>query len=296
MNIINEEFKLNLKSYFKEPYNIIEIINYIDEIDTIYEYTYKNIKAIVYYRKNKDDIDFNFIKRVINRGTNIIKNKSFTIILLLTPAKKIIEYNKILKPKNCNSGFTFINSNKIFIFRKEEFPKIIIHELLHHDDNIHNDDFNNENKLKLYNFFNLHPNTKLILNEAIIEFWTTLIHLSFISNEYNINYDILLQKEIEYSLFKYSQIINLRKKQSNKLWYDECNIYSYIIFKTIFLYYFKEFFKIYTFPYNDTKITDFIIKYSKVKIIKKNPLFKLNKNKIIQRDINSLCFMLFSDL
>jgi hypothetical protein len=67
-------------------------------------------------------------------------------------------------------------------------------------------------------------------------------------------------------------------------------------FKTIFLVYFDQFKKIYTFPYDDTKITNFILKYSSyLKKVKKNPLFKFKGN-LIQRTDDSLCFMLLSDL
>jgi len=294
--MIKEEIKTKLKSYFKGSFYIKEVIDYITKITDIYEYTNKNISVIVYYNKNNDKIDFEFIKRVINRGITIINNKQIKITLLLTSAKKILEYNKVLTPFNVNSGFTFINNNEIFIFRKEEFPKVIIHELLHHDINIHNDDFKDSNKIKLYKHFKINPKCKLILNECIIEFWATFTHLSFVSKEYNINFEKLIAIEINYSLFKCYQLLEIQKKQLNNLWYDECNIYSYIVFKTILLYYHSKLLNVYSYPYDDTKITDFLIENSKLKINKKNPSFQLSPTTVIQRPINSLCFMLFSDL
>jgi len=290
-NIID---KTLLKSYFKSPFNIKEIISYIDETDSIYEYEYLNIKVIVYYRKKKDNLNFDLINKVIKRGTLIIKDKNFKIILLPTNAKK--EFNKDnshLSVKNVNSGFTYINKNEIFIFRKEEFPKVIIHELIHHDKKIHNDYISFEDNKKLYSHFKLHPNSKLILNEAIIELWATIIHLSFISKEYDIDYNELIKIEILYSLFKCFQISKLINP--NSLYYDECNIFAYIIFKTIFLYHFIEFKKIYTFPYNNNLITNFLISHSFIKKNLINPSINF-KGKIIKRPINSLCFMLLSDL
>ena len=79
----------------------------------------------------------------------------------------------------------------------------------------------------------------------------------------------------------------------NGLWYEESHIICYIIFKTIIMYNLCEFKKIYTFPYNDDVITDFIIKYS-------NLLSSLKKNNFKYysdlRHSNSLCFMVYSDL
>jgi len=285
-----------IKRYFISPYNIKEVIEYIDEIDDIYEYKYNNIEIIVYYRKNKDKIDYDLIRRVAKRGGDTLKNKKIKIFLFLTMAKKIFNKdNSELNVKNVNSGFTYTNRNEIYIFRKEEFPKVIIHELLHHDNNIQNDNIKNENINKLLKHFRLSDRSNIILNESIIELWATIIHLSYISKEYNINFNELLKIELEYSLFKFYQIIELRKKQNKEqLYTDLANIYSYIIFKTIFFYYFIDFKKIYTFPYDDTIITNFLISHSNVRENKLNPSFNF-KGKIIKRPINSLCFMLLSD-
>jgi hypothetical protein len=292
-----EELKENFKGYYK----IDEVINYIDKVNSTYIYEYNNIKCIVYYCKNKDKIDFERIKEVIERG-HIISNKSkkFIIHLLLTSAKKKFEKNKILTAKNTNSGFTYTNKNEIFIFRHEEFAKVIIHELIHHDKLLHNDEFTNINKKQLLNHFKISEDTILILNEAIIEFWATLIHLAFVSCKYNIDYFKLYEYELNYSLYKSYQILKLKEKNKNKIWCDKCNIYSYIIFKTILLKNINELFKTYTYPYDNTKITNFIIEKSEflnelLKNPPKNPIVKINSQKI-QRPSNSLCFMLLSDL
>ena len=292
MTYINKNL---IKSYFRSPYDIKEVLLYIDEIDDIFEYEFKNLKIIVYYRKKKDNLDIDLIKRVIERGTNIVKHKKFKITLLLTSAKKEIEYDKYLSVKNVNSGFTYTNRNEIFIFRKEEFPKVIIHELIHHDINIHSDYIEPEYKKKLLDHFKLDPKCLLILNEAIVEFWATIIHLSNVSKEHNISFDELLKIELEYSLYKSNQILNLKLKSNLNLHYDDSNIYAYIIFKTIFFYHFNEFVKIYTFPYNNKKIVDFLITHSNLRKVTINPSY-IFKGKKIQRPSNSLCFMLLCDL
>jgi hypothetical protein len=294
--IITNDIKNNLKQYFRSPYNIKEVIDYIDNIDSIYKYSLNNIDIIVYYREGIDNIDKKLIIKTIKRGCVIYKKEKKIIInLIYTPAKKILEYNKPLTTKNVNSGFTFANGNEIFIFRREEFPKVIIHELIHHNRYIHNDNFKLQNKLNLIKHFNLHPNTTLILNEAIVELWATFIHLSFVSRDYKIDLKELLNVELHYSLYKTWQIFELQKKFINNLWYDECNIFSYIIFKTICIFHLHEFIKIYSFPYDDTMVSNFIISHSKIKIINHNPSYILNGVKY-QRSDNSLCFMLLSDL
>jgi hypothetical protein len=293
---IDEATKAKLKGYFKYPYDIQEVISYVNEIDIIYEFIYKNFTIIVYYRKNKDKIDFTFIKKVITeRAYSIIKNKSIVIHLLLTSAKKMMDENCVMGPRHINSGFTFINKNEIFIFRKEEFAKVIIHELIHHDKNIHSDYIKPENKQRLLAHFNINPQTEFILNEAIVELWATVIHLSLISKEYKLSFKELLSAEINYSLFKSRQILKIQQKKVNKEWFDKCNIFNYIIIKTILFFHFSEFTKIYSLPYDDTKITNFILTHSQLPVVKTNPFF-LFKRKKIQRPLSSLCFMLTSDL
>lgn len=293
--------KEELKSYFIDDYNIPEIIEYIDEIDSIYKFKFNNIECNVYYRKTKDSLDISKIQRAIKRGAKISKtSNSLLITLILSPVKKIIETNKILTSSNINSGFTFTNSNEIFIFRNEEFSKVILHEIIHHDKLIHNDLFKSSNKKRLLRHFQITNDTILILNEAIVEFWATLVHIGFVSCLYKIPYNDLFKKELEYSLFKSYQILRLKETYKNKLWCDKCNIYSYIIFKTILLQYINDFLGIYTYPYDDTKITNFLIDHSGLleEILRnppKNPSIIIN-NQLIFREPSSLCLMLLSDL
>lgn len=302
---ISQEIINKLKNNFKGNYNIPEVISYLNELTDIYNYKYKTLNTYVYYRFNKDTLNISRIQRIIKRSykviTNINCNKIFTIHLILSPAKKQFNLNDYLTASNTNSGFTYTNGTEIFIFREEEFPKVILHELLHHQPLIHNNNFSNINKLALMKHFNLRSDTILILNETIIELWALLLHLSFISTEYNLNYNELFQLELKYSIYKSYQLLKLQKSYKNNIWFDKCNIFSYIIFKTIIMLSLKDFFKIYTYPYDNTKITNFIIQKSDL-------LFELTKNKLqlnpefifqkrkIQRPSNSLCFMLLSDL
>ena len=275
VNITNYE-RNKLKSHFIGVYEIPEIISYIDEITNIYNYKYENLIIKVYYRNFKDKINIPKIQNVIKRAYKVVSNmnniKIFNIHLILSPAKKRFEYNNILTAKCINSGFTYPKGNDIFIFREEEFPKVIIHELLHHQKLIDNQIFDIENKYKLMNHFNINNKTKLILNETIIELCALILHLSFISNEYNLDIKDLFIIELKYSLFKCYQILKLQQTYKNEEWYDECNIYCYIIFKTIIMFHLNEFIRIYSYPYDNTKITKFIIEHS-------NIFFDLKKQK-----------------
>lgn len=305
INATNEIIKA-LKSHFIGIYKIPEVINYIDEITDIYIYKYENIEIRVYYRKKKDEINIQKIHKILKRAykiTDNCKNKLFMIHLIFSPAKKEFDYNEMITARNVNSGFTYTKGNEIFIFRREEYPKVIIHELLHHQQMIDQSHITStKDKNELMKHFNINKDTILILNETIIELWALIMHLSFIADEYNLDIDELFEIETKYSIYKSYQILKLQETYKNQQWCDKCNIYAYIIFKMIIMTKIKDFFKIYSFPYDQTKIKDFIIKHSnqlfdlKKKETKPiNPEFIINNQKF-QRPSDSLCFMLFSDL
>lgn len=226
------------------------------------------------------------INEKIQKRINFLNNsKDLKIIFDIKYGNRTFpKKNKFIKFENINGGYTSINSNEIFIVRHEEYPKVILHEIIHHNPLIHSDKWKKKNIIKLKKHFNIDSKTDLEPNEAIVEFWATIMHLYFISIENNLNIKKLLKDEIKYSLFKSNQLLN----HLDGKWNEETNAYCYIIFKTIMLYNLKDFMKIYHFPYDDTKITDFLIKHSKLPIIKKNPFNKIPDE--------SLRMMIYSDL
>ena len=289
---------IKTKDIIDEYFRYDKLKEYLDTLNNVKIIKYHNINIHIFYNeKSNDYIDYNHINKIIKRAYIITKhiNKTFNIHLILSPLKK--EFNDIyFSAKNCNSGLTYIYSNKdypivnIYIIRKEEFGKVIIHEIIHHISSIHSTfKLSNINKLKKH--FNISTNAAIDPNEAIVEFCATIFHLYQISLESNQDFYKLYKDELKYSLYKTQLLLKKQQKMPNGIWYEESNIYCYIIFKTIIMYNLCEFLKIYTFPYNDDIITDFIINHSK--FLKS---LSLNTNPINSRPDNSLCFMVHSDL
>lgn len=284
-----EEIKKEALVFFG---NDINIKNEIDKLINIYKFKYHNINYYILYN-NK--LNFTKINKIIKRVYNISHhyNKTFNIYLLLTPLKKLFNDNiyKPLSTSNINTGFTYLNFNNIYLIRIEELPKVLLHELIHHNKLIHSQ-FKRSNINKLKECFKIDKRIDLDPNEAIIEFWAFLIHLYYISIEYNKDYYELYKKELNYSLIKTKQILNIQKKLLDNIWVDDnSNVFPYIVFKTIFLFYLDEFNKIYTFPYNDDIITDFLISHynSFISSLNKISLNKLSLNP------KSLRFMIYSN-
>jgi hypothetical protein len=268
-----------------------EFIGYLQSLDTIIKYTKGNVNFYVLTNSINPDYDKSQVIKNLNRVFKFTNNTKIDVYLTLSPYKKQFKLNPNipLSRFDINSGFTILNTlglpidKKIFITRKEEFGKVIFHEIIHHISEIHST-FSNDNIMRLKNHFRI--KSEIDPNEAIIEFWATIMFLKQLCQETNKDFYELFKEELKYSLYKSTQLFELQKK-NNDIWFDYTNVYCYIIFKTIMMYNLNEFQKIYTFPYNDTIITDFLIKNSKLPCIKLNPTTK--------RPHNSLCFMINSD-
>jgi hypothetical protein len=178
----------------------------------------------------------------------------------MNPQKRYLPSKKddLIDVKNINGGFTFINKNNIYIIRKEDYNKVIIHELLHHNILIHKTDWLDKNITRLKEHFNIDNNMLLIPNEAIIETYACVLNTIFYSIETETSLKKNLKKDQEHSIYLAKKILD---KQGDNKWNEKTHSYCYIIFKTILYVYFNKFLKIYKYN-NDIEITDFLIKYS----------------------------------
>lgn len=214
-------------------------------------------------------------------------NKSLEINLVLSPYKRFIPVKKCIAPEHINGGYTSTSEGKIFVIRSEEYSKVMIHEIIHHVSNINHYNFPMNNIIELKREFNISDETTLIPNEAIVELWATMLNCAFISFEFNIPYQKILDIEIQYSIMQSNKIL---KKQGNKKWEERTNAYCYIIFKTIFLYNLKKFTEGYTFPYDTQYITKFLIDHKKLPTVA-----KYAKMFSVIRGSKSLRMMMLSD-
>jgi hypothetical protein len=118
------------------------VINKIDNLDVEYLISWNNNKIYLKCTNNKY---IKIIKRLphLLRMIEFIKNgnkENIVIYLLLSNLKKKIDNNIKIKPKNINSGYTDIVNRYIFIWREEEFEKVLFHELVHFYDIDHRDE------------------------------------------------------------------------------------------------------------------------------------------------------------
>jgi len=250
--LIEEDLFFNW-SYFND---------YIDKCDKCYNICYKDINLFVIMvgkmdKKTKIHLCKSLYRAYLTAKLYDIK-KSFNYYLILNPSKrKLPKKNIQIDVKNINGGFTYINGNDIYILRKEDYDKVMLHELIHHNDLINNTKWRMSNINKLKELCNIGKETILIPNEAIVETYACIINTIFYSIEYKKNFKLLLKDDRDHNLLLSHKIL---KKQGKNKWNENTHSYCYIILKTIFYIYFDNFLKIYKYN-NDNEITEFIHKY-----------------------------------
>jgi len=170
----------------------------------------------------------NYLKVATKKESKIIK-----IVIYLSPFKKEFS-GEIVKPVNINSGLTQ-NQEKIFLFREEEWTKVLIHELIH-----------------AYSFDNYKFITNDLIDgedypyEAITEFYAILLHSKWISIISGIDYNKILKNEIRFSILQCLKLLKFLGITSRKEFVNfgklgikmESSAFSYYLLKTEFLIHF----------------------------------------------------------
>ena len=203
---------------------------------------------------------FFFSKKTVNNYTiNIILIKALYIIKLyhindvdltihcfLSNIKKEIRQDNFLGPNEVNSGLTsFGLKNNILIFRGEEIEKVLLHELVHAlniDDPIMHDLDYIEHKIKCN--FNVNNKNSINFFEAYTESIAFITNIMINSIFSQIDYKILLENELRFSIVQCSKIMNFYNIKnmddffcknccfpSNKNWIEKSSILSYFFLK-----------------------------------------------------------------
>lgn len=193
-------------------------------------------------------------------------NKSLELYVVLSPYKRFIPVKKCISPEHINGGYTSTSGGNIYVIRSEEYSKVMIHEIIHHVNNINQNSYKLDEIIELKRAFNISERTLVIPNEAIVELWATLLTCAFISFEFKVSLKTLLDLETQYSIIQSKKVL---QKQGTKVWEEKTNSYCYIIFKTILLYNLKKFASGYTFPYDTKYLTCFLISHKKLPSVSK---------------------------
>jgi hypothetical protein len=189
--------------------------------------------------------------------------ESLKISLCFTDKKKLLpeEKKQTLTKDHINTALTYAckKDGEILLYRKEEWFKVLIHELMHSlcfDFAGLNMSFAIQKQLK--SMFSV--NSDFHITETYSEFWANIFHTSIISffslsnkedfDDFILNFRILNEFEKYYSIFScikvldhmglsYDDIIsddNKKKSKSLSLYKEETNVFAYHILKSVWLF------------------------------------------------------------
>jgi hypothetical protein len=180
----------------------------------------------------------------------ISKKKHLTFWLLPTshlrkfPKKSDVQ----ITPEHINGGFTYTHSRAgtVFVFRREEFPKVFLHETLHHAHMDTHSAWSKADLQKIYAYFRLDTkgcnpsmqctSTDLRPNEAWIETWAELYHLGFLHYEYSLPWDLLWNAERKWACTQAKRVLLHQKAQQDGKWREQTHAYSYMVLRAALLW------------------------------------------------------------
>jgi hypothetical protein len=263
-----DDLNRDLKDTSNKYFNFGFAHDYIRKCNRCYHITYKGLNMyIILDYKISSQMRMQLFRNLyrvylVSQIYKISKwgDYMFNYYVIMNPLKRRLpaKRGQIIDAVNINGGYTYINKNNIYIIRKEDYNKVIIHELLHHNTLIHKEGWNEANIKRLKAHFKIHPKMLLIPNEAIIETFACILNTVFYSIETGTRLRDNFKRDQEHSINLTRKILD---KQGDQLWDEKTHSYCYIVLKTILYVYFNEFLKIYKY-HNDTEITDFLIKKS----------------------------------
>ena len=267
----------------KDRHNIQSTLSLISQINA--KYKTNNIKLYIVSKKD-EQLEKDVIRRIISKlfvlidlFTNV-KNTKYNLYVWLSDLKKYkpnshqhklhkhhIFSKKTFRSQHINSGATVHNlleeTVELFIWRKEEIEKVLLHEMIH---TLKLDfmDYPKELKIDIIQKFNIPDSIELRLGEAYVETWAVLLNTVFVSFTKNkmdtkkqckidssefFKFFKLFAMEIFFTLYQSSKILRhfgyeciydckvplVKSKNPNdamqKLFEQETSVFSYYLIK-----------------------------------------------------------------
>jgi hypothetical protein len=182
-----------------------------------------------------------------------IQRDSMVFWLVPCKASRWFPRSGKIMPKHINGGFTSVADSmdknsvcEVFIYRYQEFPKVMLHETLHHshvDEHSYMHTSSKADIERLKRICNIDPSTLFLPNEAVVEAWAVILHSMFVSLELGLaSHNTLLNKEKEWGDRQARRLLSFIKP--TRPWKEATNAYCYVVVKAALLHDAEEFIRV----------------------------------------------------
>lgn len=196
------------------------------------KYCFGKHKVTFYYTKENTDELFSYVDRLL---WLLQPNKPLIADILLTPFKKFYPKDRIFGPSNVNTGYS---SNKVVVYRKEEWFKVFIHECFHffHLERVLFEPILAKRILALFPV-----DSEVNLYESYCELWARTLNCCMISVCKHLPLETLLYHEKKYAVRHMVNVLNhmgltydtIQKSCNYK---EETNVLAYVVLTAILMY------------------------------------------------------------
>lgn len=194
-------------------------------------------------------------------GTGGASPREINVVLLPMnkPRRKPIGEQQV-EPKHVNGGYTYVNNGSIYIYRLEEWPKVMLHEVLHNFPRLQDVSWTPAMLRQLYTTFGIDTTdcsrrckTDLEPTEAIIEAWAIFLNIAFLSFETEGNFYKMLKNEIQWNDHHIQWILKKKQAEPDGKWKEGTHLFSYLVLRGIILHNLEQFLGL-SMPYDPAKL------------------------------------------
>lgn len=211
-------------------------------------YVFDDVEIVVKGSKVNKSLFVKYVAKllkIIHELTPTRRNR-ITIVYYASLRKKQLptKQGTMLTPEHVNSGYSFPYSGEkdvnIVIYRREEFFKVLTHEMLHYYHVVPHDEVFNSQLKSTYPFLS----DTIEINEAMVELNAMLINLRIIADLKNASqderkrmliYELLWTKEKVEELYRHFNISPCRHTDMSKWKETDTHAFSYFFLKYLLL-------------------------------------------------------------
>jgi len=208
--IFNQHYPINVlnKLFYDNSFVSLDIIHKGESNDIKHEkYSDTKTQIELFYLKDKKKPDVELIFKIVDFFRILSKKDiNLKLVIFYNNQKRFLPHNKLMTAENINGGASMDN-HYVYIWRKEDFYKVLIHELIHYfnlDFHKLDNDILGEILRKIIKIDGRDVN-----NEAYTEIMALTINSVLYSLMLNIDFSDIIYYENIFTHLQIAKIINL---------------------------------------------------------------------------------------